>query len=135
MNYRNLVVVGVVCAGLAVVGCSSARDVEVSGKVTAPSTVAVGDKLVVEFIDVVGEGTDTKQSLAHTAELKAPGDFKETVPLEGNEVVIRAIDDRNGDGKCSAGEAWGEARAKVADDKVEPVSLVLGTAACPADVE
>jgi hypothetical protein len=136
MNYRNLlVVVGGVCPVLALVGCSSARDVEVSGKVTAPSTVMVGDKLVVEFIDVVGEGSDTKQSLAHTAELKAPGDFKETVPLEGNEVVIRAIDDRNGDGKCTAGEAWGEARAKVAEDKVEPVSVALGTAACPAALE
>jgi hypothetical protein len=134
MNYRNWVVVlGGVCLGLAALGCSSARDVEVSGKVTAPSTLTLGDKLVVQFIDVVGEGTDTKTSIAQTAELKAPGDFKQTVPLEGNEVLVRAIDDRDGDGKCTAGEAWGQANAKITDDKVEPVSLTLAMAACPVD--
>ena len=96
MKYRNLVVVlGGVCLALAAVGCSSARDVEVSGKVTAPSTVMVGDKVVVDFIDIVGEGTDGKKSVARTAELSAPGDFKETVALEGSEVLVRAIDDRS----------------------------------------
>lgn len=136
MKYRNLVVaMGGVCLALAAVGCSSARDVEVSGKVTAPSTLTVGDKVVVDFIDVVGEGKDAEKSVAHTAEMKAPGDFKETVALEGDTVLVRAIDDRNGDGKCTAGEAWGETSAKVTDNKVEPVALVLGTTACPADVE
>lgn len=133
MNYRILAVVGGVCLGLMAVGCSSARDVEVSGKVTAPSTLMVGDKLLVQFLDVVGEGTDTKTSIAHTAELKSPGDFKETVPLEGNEVIVRAIDDRDADGKCTAGEAWGQAQVKISDDKVEAVSLALGTAACPPE--
>jgi hypothetical protein len=132
MKYRQLMVV-VGGASLAfAVGCSSARDVEVSGKVTAPSTVAVGDKVVIDFIDVVGEGSDQKQTVASTAMLKALGDFKQTVPLEGDQVLIRAIDDRDGDGKCSAGEAWGELTAQITDDKVEAASLVLGTAACPA---
>ena len=66
-------------------------------------------------------------------ELQAPGDFKETVALEGNKLIVRAIDDRDGDGKCTAGEAWGETEAEVIDDKVEAVSLSLGTAACPAE--
>lgn len=134
MTFRKWwVVMGGVCLGLAAVGCSSARDVEVSGKVTAPSTVTTGDKIAVQFLDVVGEGTDAKTELAQTAELKAPGDFKETVALEGNEVIVRAIDDRDGDGKCTAGEAWGEAKAKITDNKVEPVSLALAMAACPAE--
>jgi hypothetical protein len=132
MNYRNLVVGGI-CLALAAVGCSSARDVEVSGKVTAPSTVATGDKIAVQFLDVVGEGTDAKTELAQTAELKALGDFKQTVPLEGNEVIVRAIDDRDGNGKCTEGEAWGETKAKVTDDKVDAVSLALAVAKCPAE--
>lgn len=134
MNYRNLVVaLGGVCLGLAAVGCSSARDVEVSGKVTAPSTVMTGDKIAVQFLDVVGEGTDAKTELAQTAELKAPGDFKETVALEGDQVLVRAIDDRNGDGKCTEGEAWGQTQAKVTDNKVEAVSLALAIAKCPVE--
>jgi hypothetical protein len=134
MNYGKSLVVGVVGFGLLVVGCSSGRDVEVSGKVTAPSTLSVGDKVVVDFIDVVGEGTDAKQSLASSAELKTLGDFKQTVSLEGDQVLIRAIDDRNGDGKCTAGEAWGEVHAAVMADKADAAMLMLGTAACPADI-
>jgi hypothetical protein len=107
----------------------------VSGKIMAPSTITTGDKMVVDFIDVVGDGADAKQSLALKSELKAPGDFKETVSLEGDHVLVRAIDDRNGDGECSAGEAWGETQAAVTQDKVEPVSLTLTTAACPAKLE
>jgi hypothetical protein len=133
MKYRQLMVVGWACLAFAA-GCSSARDVEVSGKVTAPASLTVGDKVVIDFIDVVGEGADQKQTVASSAELKALGDFKQTVPLEGNQVLIRAIDDRNGDGKCTAGEAWGELMAEVKEDKAEASSLVLGTAACPAEI-
>jgi len=134
MNYRKSVVVGLAGFALCAVGCSSGRDVEVSGKVTAPSTLAVGDKLVIDFIDVVGDGTDAKQHLASSAELKAPGEFDQTVSLEGDQVLVRAVDDRDGDGKCTAGEAWGEALAPVTQNKADTAMLMLGTAACPADV-
>jgi len=131
MHYHNRVWVGLLCVELGLLGCSSARDVEVSGKVTAPSSLAVGDKVVIDFIDVVGEGADAQESVVHTTQLKALGDFKETVALEGDRVLIRAIDDRNGDGVCSAGEAWGELQAPVDQNKVEAASLMLGTTACP----
>ena len=131
MHYRNRVCVGLLCVELGLLGCSSARDVEVSGKVTAPSSLAVGDKVVIDFIDVVGEGPDAEENVAHTTHLKLLGDFKETVALEGDRVLIRAIDDRNGDGVCSAGEAWGQVQAPVDQDKVEAASLVLGMADCP----
>jgi hypothetical protein len=131
MHYRNRVWAGLLCVELGSLGCSSARDVEVSGKVTAPSNLAVGDKVVIDFIDVVGEGPDAQENVAHTTQLKLLGDFKETVALEGDRVLIRAIDDRNGDGACSAGEAWGQVQAAVDHDKVDAASLMLGTAACP----
>jgi hypothetical protein len=132
MSYRKLVAAGVVCLAFNVAACSAGRDVEVSGKVTAASSVTVGDKLVVEFVDVVGEGEEQEKTVVHTTELEALGDFKETVSLEGDRVIVRAIDDRNRDGKCTAGEAWGEAEAAIAEDEVEPVTLALSTAACPA---
>jgi hypothetical protein len=131
MHYRNRVWAGLLCVELGLLGCSSARDVEVSGKVTAPSSLTVGDQVVIDFIDVVGEGPDAEENVAHTTQLKLLGDFKETVALEGDRVLIRAIDDRNGDGACSAGEAWGQVQAAVEQDKVEAATLMLGTAACP----
>jgi hypothetical protein len=134
MSYRNRALVGILCLGFGLAGCSSARDVEVSGKVTAPSTLTVGDKVVIDFIDVVGAGADAKQSVAHTTQLAALGDFKETVPLEGDQVLIRAIDDRDGNGACSAGEAWAETHAEINDGKAVATSLMLSTTACPAAI-
>ena len=134
MQYGKRSMSGWALLAFGVVGCSSARDVEVSGKVSAPSSLTVGDKLVIDFIDVVGEGSEEKQTVAHTSQLTKLGDFKETVPLEGDRVLIRAIDDRDGNGACSTGEAWGEVPAEIRDDKVEAASLTLSTAACPAVV-
>lgn len=129
---KSMVVAGWVCLGLNALACSSGRDVEVSGKVSAPSSLMVGDKLVVDFMDVTGEGDERELALAGSTELEALGDFQETVSLEGDKVLVRVIDDRDGDGKCTAGEAWGETEASIEGDKVEAVSLVLGAAACPA---
>jgi hypothetical protein len=84
---------------------------------------------------VVESGDTVDKSVAHSMELSAPREFSETVALEGEKVMVRAIDDRNGDGKCSAGEAWGETEAAIVEDKVEAVTLLLGTAACPAEQE
>ena len=120
------------CVELGLLGCSSAREVEVSGKVTAASSVTVGDEVVIQFIDLVGEGADAPSAVAHTTKLSSLGDFDQVVELEGDAVLIRVIDDRNGDGVCSEGEAWGQVRAAIDQDKVEAVSLMLGTMACPA---
>lgn len=136
MFYRkSIVVVGWVCLGLNALACSSGRDVEVSGTVTAASGLTLGDKLVIDFLEVEGEGEDRTTSLAGSAELDKPGDFKETVSIAGDKMLVRAIDDRNGDGKCSTGEAWGETEATIADDKVEAIALSLRAAACPAEAE
>lgn len=132
ISHKLWVVAGTGLLALAAVGCSSGRDVEVSGKISAPSSVTTGNKLAIQFIDVVGEGESLEKSVAHSMEMQAPGDFKETVALEGNKVIVRAIDDRDGNGECTAGEAWGEKEAEVVEDKVEAVTLTLGTAACPA---
>ncbi|RYZ08448.1 MAG: hypothetical protein EOO73_08355 [Myxococcales bacterium] len=117
---------------LLVAGCSSARDVEVSGRVTAPSALAVGGALVIDFIDVVGEGRATERTVVHRAELSGLGELEANVMLEGDQVLVRVIDDRDGDGECSLGEAWGETHAPVEDDEASDVSLMLGAKACPA---
>ena len=136
MIYRkSIVVVGWVCLGLNALACSSGRDVEVSGTVTAASGLTLGDKLVIDFLEVEGEGEDRTTSLAQSSALAQTGDFKETVSIAGDKVLVRVIDDRNGDGTCSANEAWGEAEATIADDKAEALSIKLSAAACPAEAE
>ena len=117
--------------GASVVACSSSREVEVTGEVTAPSSVSLQGGILVDFLDIVDE-EEAPKSVA-TANLNAPGPFTQKGDFEGDKILVRAINDKNGDGACSAGEAWAEAEAPIADDDtVAPVKLTLGTAACPA---
>lgn len=117
---------------LAAFGCGASRVVEVSGTVSAPDRLQVGGKVVVDFIDVVGPGMDAERHLSQRAELGALGDFRQTVVLEGDQLLIRAVDDRDGNGACSPGEAWAEAFAPVNGNKAD-VTLMLGSAPCPGD--
>lgn len=134
MDHRMLFVVGSAWFAFSTLACSSARDVEVSGKVTAPSTLGVQGDVLVEFLDVTGEGAAIEKEVAHSVKLESLGDFEETVSLAGDKLIVRAINDRDGDGKCSAGEAWGEVEAAIsAEDEVEPVTLSLAGAVCPAE--
>ena len=111
-----------------VIGCSSSRDVEVSGEVSAP--VGTQGEVLVEFFDLSGE----ERTSVHSIRLSGPGAFAETISVEGESIAIRAIADSDADSACTAGEAWAEAEAAIAeDDTVEPVTLSLSAAECPAD--
>lgn len=108
-----------------IVGCSSARDVEVTGEVSAAQIKGV---LTLEFFEVDG---DQRESVFSTT-LSAPGSFAETISVAGDKVIVRAVDDVDGDGACSAGEAWAEAEAMIDEnDEVEPVQLALASGPCP----
>jgi len=105
-------------------GCSSSRDVEVTGQVSSGS--AKGD-IVLEFFDVEGE----EKTSVHTAKAEADGSFKATVAIAGDELLVRAVADADESGACSAGESWGEITAKVEDDKVDSITITLGSEPCP----
>ncbi len=124
-------VVCLVVAGALAVGCTSSRDVEISGEVSAPATTDIDGEITLDFFDVLGDGEEAKN--VHTVKLEALGEFKETVEVEGDSVRVRALNDRDGDGACTDGEAWAEATAAISDDdKVEPVALELANDPCPA---
>lgn len=111
-------------------GCSNSRDVEVTGEVSAASGVATNGKIVLDFLDVIDENETPKS--VHSLTLDAPGPFTATAPLAGDEVIVRAIADGDGNGACSAGEAWGEVAAQVSDDDtVADVKITLAPATCP----
>lgn len=119
--------VGVLAA--LVTGCAS-REVEVSGELSAAQGTDVRGPIVLELYD--SKGTGEELELVHTANLGALGKFSEKADFSGDRVIVRAIDDRNRDGACTAGEAWGEAEATIDDDDAtEAVSLVLSAKPCP----
>jgi hypothetical protein len=121
-----------ICGTLPVAGCTSARDVRVSGRVAAPSTLEVSRTLVIDVIDVVGEGKEARRTLAERGALEGLGDFETRVMMEGDQLMVRVLDDRDEDGNCSAGEAWAETHAPIEADEATDVSLMLWTRACPA---
>jgi hypothetical protein len=112
-------------------GCSSSREVEIKGQVASSATEPLQGPITVQFFDVVDAA---KPSLVHSIKLNGVAAFAEKAPLEGNEVLIRAINDRDGNAACSAGEAWAEVRGTIKDDDtIDAVSLDLKADACPTE--
>jgi len=124
MLTKNFAIAGFVSLAFALAGCSSARDVEVTGEVNG----AAQGSILLEFFDVSGD----EKTSAGTATV-AESTFKQVVSLEGDEVIVRAIADANDDGACTEGEQWAEATAKIEDDKAGPVELTLAVAPCPKE--
>ena len=117
--------------GCVLAGCSGSREVEVKGEVTAPASVSVQGEVLVDFFDVVNED-DAPKSVSRIV-LDEPGPFTQKAELEGDTVRVRALNDRDGDGKCTEGEAWAEVDAPIGDDdSVAPITLTLANQACPA---
>src|SRR5262245_56012130 len=107
-KFLALALVGVSMGALA---CSSARDVGVTGEVSAPASAGVAGQVLLDFLDSV-DAAETPESV-RTQTLDALGTFRATAPLEGDKVRIRAINDKDGNGACTAGEAWAEVDAEI----------------------
>jgi|SoiMetStandDraft_5_1073268.scaffolds.fasta_scaffold458885_1 hypothetical protein len=118
-----------VLIALPLVACGSSRDVEVSGQVSAPATVTVQGPIALQFYDLVDAENPEK---VHSISLETPRAFNEKVALEGDKVRIVAIDDRDNNGACSAGESWAQVEAPIKDDdSIDPVTLTLALSPCP----
>jgi len=129
MNTIKLLAPVALIAALSAAGCSSARDVEVTGEVKSASSTQ--GKIIVDFFDVAGEGENLELTSVHSVELTELGTFSEKVPLEGDRVLVRAIADADGDGACTEGESWAEMEAAIEKDAAS-VALDLSVQACPA---
>ena len=129
MNTIKLLAPVALIAALSAAGCSSARDVEVTGEVKSASSTQ--GKIIVDFFDVAGEGESLELTSVHSVELTELGTFSEKVPLEGDRVLVRAIADADGNGACTEGESWAEMEAAIEQDAAS-VALDLSVQACPA---
>lgn len=126
--YSNIRMLGLsLVSALALFGCSSSRDVEVTGQVSAPAS-AQGE-ILVEFFEIA----DSENTSVHSITLTESGSFSEKVPLEGDKLLVRAIADADGDGKCTAGELWDEIEADVGSDDTASATLSLHAGDCPAN--
>ena len=118
----------VLCLG---VGCGSTREVAIKGQLASSTSAQVDGPIAVQFFDII---ETAKPSLVHSITLDRLAPFDAKASLEGNEVLVRAINDRDANGACSAGEAWAEVRVPVKeDDTVDAVSLELHTGSCPTE--
>lgn len=112
-------------------GCSDSREVEAKGEVQAPTGVSA-KAVLVEFYDLPKEqGGEEKKVDSIT--LDAPGAFSQKIDVSGDKIRVFALADLDGDGKCSAGEAWTSAEVRINDDDtLEPLTLTLRAQDCPA---
>jgi hypothetical protein len=111
-------------------GCGASREIAIKGEVGSSGADLEGP-IAVQFFDIV----DTqKPSLVHSITLAKLASFDEKAPIEGKEVLVRAIADRDGNSACTAGEAWAEIKMPIKDDDtVDAVKLDLKAAACPSE--
>jgi hypothetical protein len=128
-NLTGLFVVGALAGLLS--GCAS-REVEVTGALQAASGADVSGPILLELYDSKGKGEAREVERVHAAKRPALGNFSEKADFSHDSIVVRAIDDRNDDGACNGGEAWGEVEVPIKDDDtVDPVSVVLSLQPCP----
>jgi len=114
-----------------VTGCAG-REVEVTGDVSAAVGTEVKGPIALELYDVNGSGKEQELERVHSTNLPTLGKFSEKADFAGDRLIARAIDDRNQDGACSAGEAWAEVETAIHDDdSTDAIALVLSAKPCP----
>jgi hypothetical protein len=133
MHLRNIAFTTALFASVCAVGCGDARDVEVSGEVATASGIDASKPIRVEVYadDPETEANEAGEyTFVDAFELEHAGEFAETLSIEGESVLLVALADANGNGKCDDGEAWGEATSEVTDDKANVLVTVRPQQVC-----
>jgi hypothetical protein len=117
-------------------GCSSARDVALTGTVTADAAVS-GGPVRVEFYEPQAASGDAATAadlkFVEAMSLDSPSKFTHTVSIEGDKIHVVAFIDSDKNDKCTDGEAWGESDVAIQKDDTATVSLnVVAATKCPA---
>jgi hypothetical protein len=111
--------------------CSSGREVEVTGQVSSATTVA--GPISLEFFEMEKGVADAERVSIKVVELTALGEFTETLDVAEDVLIAHALVDTDGDGKCTAGELWGEVQQEAqADGTFVAFAITLAATACPA---
>jgi hypothetical protein len=118
---------------LALVACASSEEYEVTGEIT--SATMVSGPIDVSFYEVDKVDAAAERTLIKEVQIAQVGAFTDTIDVaDGNKVIVLALVDGDGDGKCTEGELWAEAEATPTEDgKLPKVTLALAASACPAE--
>ena len=135
MKKQSLGILMVISSIGLLAGCSSARDVALTGTVTADA--AISGPVRVEFFEPqtssgdAGSNADLK--FVEAMSLDSPSKFTHTLSIEGDKIHVVAFIDKDKNEKCTDGEAWGESDVAIQKDDTATVSLnVVAAAKCPA---
>ena len=111
--------------------CSTGRSVDVTGQVSA--TAAITDPISLEFFEQQKGVTDAERVSIKQVELAATGAFTEKLDVNEDVLIAHALVDSDGDGKCTAGELWGEVKQEAkADGTFDAFAIALTADPCPA---
>jgi len=134
MKRQSLGILAILSTLGLVAGCSSSRDVALSGTVTADSAISGGPvRLEVYEPQSASDTTSTDLKFVDAVPLDNLGKFTETVPIDGDKMHVVAFIDANKDEKCTDGEAWGESDVSIQKDDTATVAVNIVTQAkCPA---
>ncbi|MBI4704465.1 MAG: hypothetical protein HY744_25460 [Deltaproteobacteria bacterium] len=115
-------------------GCSTARELEVTGEVT--SAQAIAHPITLEFFEVQKDAPDAERVSVKKVELAKAGAFTETIEASEDVIIAHALVDADGDGACTAGELWAEAQQEAKEDgTLAAFQLALEAKPCPAKAE
>jgi hypothetical protein len=131
MNRTKLAWISLLPLGL-LAACSTARSVDVTGQVSA--TAAITDPISLEFFEQQKDVTDAERVSIKKVELSALGAFTEKLDVTEDVLIAHALVDSDGDGKCTAGELWGESTQTAKDDGTfDAFAITLKADPCPAE--
>ena len=138
MKKQSLGILALISTLGLVAGCSSARDVSLTGTVTAEA--AAGDGPIrIDFYQHESSGSSSTEPSAasdlkfvETLPLATAGKFTHTVPIEGDKVHLVAFIDANKDEKCTDGEAWGQTEVSIQNDAATATVNIAAQTKCPA---
>lgn len=112
---------------LSAVGCSS-RDVAVDGQTSVASGAAVKGKITLSFYEIDDDGAQGDE--IESFQLDKLGAFTQTINTSADKVRVIALSDDDGNGHCSAGEAWVKKDVEIQDDKITGLALPLTVTTC-----
>jgi hypothetical protein len=130
MNRSKLALISLL--PLTLLAACSGREVEVTGQVSAATTVA--GPISLEFFEMQKGVADAERVSIKQVELTALGEFTETLNVAEDVLIVHALVDTNGDGKCTAGELWGEVQQEAnSEGTFAAFAITLAADPCPAE--
>ncbi len=131
MNTNVLKTVSCLSILIAAAACSDTQEVEVTGEVSSAATVS--GPISLEFFEIAKDGEDAERVSIKQSQLDALGAFNETLEVSEDIIIVVALEDKDGDGKCTAGELWAEGQQEVTEDGTVPAfALELKADPCPS---